>query len=202
MKKQFLVETDLSANALITESSNDGKTLYLVGRIMAGDEKNLNGRIYPKEQLSRAVDLINDQIKNGYSVMGELNHPPTLSIDLKNVSHLITEAWMEGSNAMGRCKILDTPSGQIVQMLVKGGGRPGVSSRGTGNVGHNGLVEDFSFIAMDIVAQPSGPGCFPEAIRESVENIEGTDLYEMIRRDAHSQQTIAEQLTKFFQSLK
>src|SRR5690606_21328455 len=87
------------AAAQIVESRDSQRNLFLAGRMMAAEQKNLNGRNYPKHEISKAVDLINQRIKEGQYIMGELNHPDNLSIDLKNVSHIITEAWMDGNNA-------------------------------------------------------------------------------------------------------
>jgi hypothetical protein len=145
--------------------------------------------------------MINEKIKEGAYIMGELNHPENLSIDLKNVSHIITEAWMEGNNAVGKCKILNTPSGQIVKQLIEGGVRLGVSSRGTGNVTNEGIVEDFSFVTLDIVAQPSGPGCYPDVVRESIENPKILSLAEAVREDPKAQKYFKEEVLKFINSI-
>lgn len=201
MKQLLLVEHFTPAQAMLVESRDAGKNLYLAGKMMAAEEKNLNQRIYPLNEIQKAVEAINGRIKGQDFVMGELNHPDNLSIDLKNVSHIITEAWMDGPAAMGKCKILDTPSGMIVQNLISGGVKLGVSSRGTGNVGHNGIVEDFSFVTLDIVAQPSGPGCYPDVIRESVENPKIMTLAEAVTHDPKAQKYLQVEIAKFLQSL-
>ena len=201
MKQQLLIEYFSPELASLTESRDAGKNLYLSGRMMTGEQKNLNQRIYPITEITKAVQNINTKIKEGISVCGELNHPDNLSIDLKNVSHIITEAWMDGANAMGKCKILNTPSGQIVQSLIDGGVKLGVSSRGTGNVTSEGIVEDFSFVTLDIVAQPSGPGCFPDVIRESLENPKIITLAEAVVHDDKAQKYLKAEITKFLESL-
>lgn len=201
MKPQILIEHFSPDVAQLTESRDAQRNLYLAGRMMAAEQKNLNGRNYPKTEIERAVQLINGKIKEGAYIMGELNHPDNLSIDLKNVSHIITEAWMDGNNAVGKCKILNTPSGQIVQNLIEGGVRLGVSSRGTGNVNHEGIVEDFSFVTLDIVAQPSGPGCYPDVVREAQEDKKILTLAEAVVNDAKAQKYLKAEILKFIDGL-
>lgn len=201
MAQQFLIERFSPAEANLIESRDAQKNLYLAGRIMAAEQKNLNKRIYPKAEIEKAVKTITEKSKAGSFIMGELNHPDNLSIDLKNVSHIITEAWMDNQNAVGKCKILNTPSGQIVQQLIAGGVRLGVSSRGTGNVTNEGIVEDFQFVTIDIVAEPSGPGCYPDVIRESVENQKIMTLAEAVVHDPKAQRYFKAEVMKFLDSL-
>jgi hypothetical protein len=199
--KQILVEHLNPAQAQLIESRDSEKNIFLAGRIMAAEQQNLNNRIYKKEEIAKAVALINEKAKAGCFIMGELNHPDNLSIDLKNVSHIITEAWMQGDNAEGKCKILNTPSGQIVKHLIDGGVGLGVSSRGTGNVTTEGIVEDFSFVTLDIVASPSGPGCYPDVVRESVENKKIMTLAEAVTVDPKAQKYFKAEIQKFLESL-
>jgi hypothetical protein len=201
MRQQILIEHFTPNECKLVESRDAEKNLYLAGRMMAAEQKNLNQRMYPRAEIEKAVGLINEKAKGGMYVAGELNHPDNLSIDLKNVSHIITEAWMDGANAVGKCKVLNTPSGQIVQQLVAGGLRLGVSSRGTGNVNHEGIVEDFSFVTLDIVAQPSGPGCYPDAIRESIGDKRVMDLAEAMQNDPKAQKYFKAEIQKFIASL-
>ena len=200
-KSQLLIERFTPNEAALVESFDSAKNLYLSGRMMAAEQKNLNQRIYPRAQIEEAVKQIQSKCQEGAYVMGELNHPDNLSIDLKNVSHIITEAWMDGDNAMGKCKILNTPSGQIVQSLIQGGVKLGVSSRGTGNVTNEGIVEDFAFVTLDIVAQPSGPGCYPDVVRESVENKKIMTLAEAVQHDKKAQKYLQAEILKFVESL-
>lgn len=199
--KQILIEHLNPSQAQLIESRDSEKNIYLAGRIMAAEQENLNKRIYKKEEIAKATSLINEKAKEGSYIMGELNHPDNLSIDLKNVSHIITEAWMEGDNAVGKCKVLNTPSGQIVKQLIEGGVKLGVSSRGTGNVTNEGIVEDFSFVTLDIVASPSGPGCFPDVVRESVENQKIMTLAEAVAVDPKAQKYLKQEISKFLDSL-
>jgi hypothetical protein len=201
MKQQILIERFSPSQAQLIESRDAERNLYLAGRMMAAEQKNLNQRVYPRTEIERAVGLINEKIKEGAYIMGELNHPDNLSIDLKNVSHIITEAWMDGDNAVGKCKVLNTPSGQIVKNLIEGGVKLGVSSRGTGNVTNEGIVEDFSFVTLDIVAQPSGPGCYPDVVRESVENTKIMTLAEAVVHDEKAQKYLKAEIQKFLESL-
>jgi hypothetical protein len=201
VKSQLLIEHLNPIAAALVESRDSEKNIYLSGRIMAAEQKNLNQRVYPRSEIERAVGFIMEKAKAGSFVMGELNHPDNLSVDLKNVSHIITEAWMEGDNAAGKCKVLNTPSGQIVQQLINGGVKLGVSSRGTGNVTSEGIVEDFSFVTLDIVAQPSGPGCYPDVVRESVENPKILTLAEAVAHDPKAQKYFKAEIAKFLESL-
>jgi hypothetical protein len=201
MKQQLLIEKFTPAQAALVESRDAAKNIYLAGRMMAAEQKNLNQRVYPLAEIARAVDMINEKCREGSYVMGELNHPDNLSIDLKNVSHIITEAYMDGNNAVGKCKILNTPSGLIVQNLIAGGVKLGVSSRGTGNVTNEGVVEDFNFVTVDIVAQPSGPGCYPDVVRESVENTKIRTLAEAVIEDQKAQKYLTAEIKKFIDHL-
>jgi hypothetical protein len=200
-KTQVLIEQFTPVQAALTESRDEFKNLYLSGKIMAAEEKNLNQRVYPRAEIQRAVDVINEKAKSQNYILGELNHPDNLSIDLKNVSHIITEAYMDGDAAIGKCKILNTPSGLIVKSLIEGGVKVGVSSRGTGNVTMEGIVEDFSFVTLDIVAQPSGPGCYPDVIRESVENKKVMTLAEAVLDDPKAQKYFKEEISRFIASI-
>lgn len=201
---QILIERLNPVQAALLESRDQEKNIYLSGRLMAAEQKNLNQRIYPRGEIEKAVLLINEKAKEQNFVLGELNHPDNLSIDLKNVSHIITEAYMDGDNAIGKCKVLATPSGLIVKNLIEGGVKLGVSSRGTGNVTNEGIVEDFSFVTVDIVAQPSGPGCYPDVVREGVDALmpKALDLYEEIRNDPKAQQYFKGEVFKFLEALK
>lgn len=201
MKQQLLIERFTPAQAALVESRDTDKNIYLAGRMMAAEQKNLNQRVYPHSEISRAVNFINEKCKEGSYIMGELNHPDNLSIDLKNVSHIITEAYMDGNNAIGKCKILNTPSGMIVQNLIAGGVKLGVSSRGTGNVTNEGVVEDFNFVTVDIVAQPSGPGCYPDVVRESIDNPRIRSLAEAVLEDQKAQKYLTAEISKFIAAL-
>lgn len=144
------------------------KSYYLTGTFIQGDIRNHNGRIYPLSEIRRAVNQISERLANGESVLGEMDHPEQLQINLDRVSHMITDMHMEGANGCGKMKIIETvPSGQIIKGLLDAGVQLGVSSRGSGNVGPGGYVSEFEIVTIDIVANPSGPNCLPNAIREA-----------------------------------
>lgn len=201
-KQQVLVEelSPTTAN-LIEEASRDGKDLWLSGVFMQADMKNRNGRVYPLHEISNAVNIANERIKDSSGIMGELDHPQTLTINLDRVSHVITEMRMEGSNAYGKAKLLSTPMGSIAQELIKSGVRLGVSSRGAGTVNESGGVTGFQFMTVDIVAQPSAPGAVPDSIYESLmmtkSGAEAISLSKQIREDASAQKYLAREIKKF-----
>lgn len=201
MKQQLLIEHLNPVQTQFIESHDSQKNLFLVGKIMAAEQKNLNGRIYPLSEIAKAVKLITEKAGSGEFILGELTHPDNLTIDLKNVSHIITEAWMDGSNAIGRCKILNTPSGIIVKNLIEGGVKLGVSSRGTGNVTSEGMVESFDFVTLDIVGNPSGPGCYPDAIREAQGDKKILTLAEAVQHDPKAQKYLTSEILKFITTI-
>lgn len=143
------------------------KDLFMKGIFIQGDTRNHNQRMYPIHEIRTAVDLVNDCIRKGETVWGEADHPEGLQINLDRVSHMITEMWLDGKNGYGKLKVVPTPMGQIVRTLVECGGKLGVSSRGSGNVNEStGEVSDFEIITVDIVARPSAPNAYPQAVFE------------------------------------
>jgi hypothetical protein len=159
---------------LLTEKSEDGKDLYLKGICIQGDVKNANERVYPMTEITRAVQAVNEQVKSGYSVLGEVDHPDDLQVNLDRVSHMITEMWMDGANGFGKMKILPTPMGNIIKAMFGAGARLGVSSRGSGNVNEStGHVSEFEIVTVDVVAQPSAPNAYPTPIYEGLLNMQG-----------------------------
>jgi hypothetical protein len=158
-----------------TENATGGKDLYLKGICIQGGVKNANQRVYPVTEIGRAVNTLNDQITGGYSVLGEVDHPEGLNINLDRVSHMITEMWMDGPNGYGKLKVLPTPMGQLVSTMLESGVKLGVSSRGSGNVTEDGSgqVSDYEIITVDVVAQPSAPGAYPTPIYEHLLNTRG-----------------------------
>ena len=163
---------------LIVESVKEGdektKALYMKGIFIQGGVKNANERVYPVDEIERAVETLNGQITEGYSVLGEVDHPDDLKINLDRVSHMIVNMWMDGPNGYGKLKILPTPMGNLVSTMLESGVKLGVSSRGSGNVNDmNGRVSDFEIVTVDIVAQPSAPNAYPKAIYEGLMNMKG-----------------------------
>jgi hypothetical protein len=137
--------------------------MILSGIMQMTETQNGNGRIYPHAIMEREVKNYQKLIKEARA-LGELDHPDDSVINLKNVSHSCTAMWMEGKNVMGKLKVLDTPSGKILQELVNGGVTVGVSSRGMGSVseseGQTIVEDDFQLICFDMVSEPSTPGAF------------------------------------------
>jgi len=150
----------------ITES--DGKDLYLKGTFIEGEVRNQNQRIYPVNEINKAVKTIQERLQSGQSVLGEADHPDDLNINIDRVSHMITEMDVSGKNGIGKLKLLPTPMGNVVKTLLESGVKLGVSSRGSGNVGHNGYVSDFEIITVDVVAQPSAPNAYPTPVYEAL----------------------------------
>ena len=156
--------------------SQDGKDLFMQGLFIQGDVKNQNGRVYPKDEIQKAVENVTERLSGGETVMGELDHPEELQINLDRVSHIITEMQCDGSNGLGKLKVIDTPMGNIARALLKAGAKLGVSSRGSGNVNESGRVSDFDIVTVDIVAQPSAPDAYPKTIYESLFNMRGGSM--------------------------
>jgi hypothetical protein len=166
-----------------------GKDLYMKGIFIEGGVKNANQRVYPVHEIQKAVDTINEQIKGGYSVLGEVDHPDDLKINLDRVSHMIESMWMDGPAGFGKLKVLPTPMGKLVEAMITSGVKLGVSSRGSGQVNEgSGHVSDFEIITVDIVAQPSAPHAYPKAIYEGLMNMRGgMQVFETAREAAQDQ---------------
>jgi hypothetical protein len=192
---------------IIVESEGDGKNLKMKGIFIQGGVKNANQRVYPVHEIEKAVSTINEQISGGYSVLGEVDHPDDLKINLDRVSHMIEKMWMDGPCGYGTLKILPTPMGELVKSMLTSGVKLGVSSRGSGNVNESsGHVSDFEIITVDIVAQPSAPNAYPKAIYESLMNMKGgSQIFEMARdasQDQKVQKYMKEAITRFIKDLK
>ena len=135
---------------MVVESANEGKDLYMKGICIQGGVKNANQRVYPVEEIGRAVTTLNEQIAGGYSVLGEVDHPEGLNINLDRVCHMVTEMWMDGPNGYGKLKILPTPMGGLVKTMLESGVKLGVSSRGSGEVDGGGNVAGFEIITVTL----------------------------------------------------
>jgi hypothetical protein len=165
------------------EGTESNKNMYMKGIFLQGGIKNHNQRVYPVNEINRAVGSIMEKIQSGQSILGEVDHPEELTINLDRVSHMITEMWMDGPNGIGKLKLLPTPMGKIIEAMLESGVKLGVSSRGSGTVGNSGQVSDFDIVTVDIVAQPSAPNAYPNTIYESVWRNErqGQALYEIAK---------------------
>ena len=191
---------------VVLENANEGKDLYLKGIIIQGGIRNANQRVYPVDEIGRAVKTLNDQISGGYTPLGEVDHPEGLNINIDRVSHMITECWMDGSNGYGKLKILPTPMGQLVKTMLEAGVKLGVSSRGSGEVDGSGNVADFEIITVDVVAQPSAPGAYPTPIYEHLMNARGGykayELAQATREDDKAQKYLKESLINIISKLQ
>jgi len=183
----------------IAEGKNGKKSLYIEGVFLQGNIKNRNGRMYPMETLRREVGRYNESYVNSGRALGELGHPDGPTVNLDRVSHKIISLKENGSNFIGKAKILSTPMGKIAESLLSEGVKLGVSSRGIGslkqnNEGVNIVADDFMLAtAADIVADPSAPDAFVEGIMEGKEWVwEGSILRE---KKVASLQNRVEQLT-------
>ena len=192
---------------VVTETANEGKDLFMKGICIQGGVKNANSRVYPVAEISNAVKQLNDQITSGNSVLGEVDHPDDLKINLDRVSHMITEMWMDGPNGYGKLKILPTPMGTLVKTMLESGVKLGVSSRGSGNVAEStGNVSDFEIVTVDVVAQPSAPNAYPKAIYEGLLNMRNGHSVLEIAREANGNQKVQkylkDEVTRLIKDLK
>ena len=198
------------ANIQVLEESGPdghGKHLYLKGICIEGNKRNANDRVYPMHEISKAVNTINQQIKEGNSVLGEVDHPDDLKINLDRVCHSVEGMWMEGDTGCGKLKILPTPMGELIKTLVTSGIKLGVSSRGSGNVDdRTGHVSDFEIVTIDVVAQPSAPNAYPKAIYEGLMNMKyGHRLLEVAKEsgtDNRVQRYLKDEVKKLIRDLK
>ena len=180
---------------VVTETANEGKDLFMKGICIQGGVKNANERVYPVSEISNAVKQLNDQITSGNSVLGEVDHPDDLKINLDRVSHMITEMWMDGPNGYGKLKILPTPMGTLVKTMLESGVKLGVSSRGSGNVAESsGDVSDFEIVTVDCVAQPSAPNAYPKAIYEGLLNMRNGHNVLAIAKEANGNHRVQKYL--------
>jgi|TARA_B100000780_G_scaffold68152_1_gene45073 hypothetical protein len=176
--KKLLIETHtikISSSQLTENVSKESGNLLVEGILATAEVKNGNGRYYSKELWGREMDKYNELIEQRRS-MGELDHPESTVINLKNVSHLISEYWWDGDNVMGKIEILPTPSGTILKELIKSGVTVGVSSRGMGSLEENrqGVMEvqdDFELLCWDFVSTPSNPGSYMTTLNEGKNSI-------------------------------
>ena len=177
MSKQLLIETHtfhISPSQLNENVNKENGNLIVEGILATAEVKNGNGRYYAKDLWNREMDKYKDLVDQRRS-MGELDHPESTVINLKNVSHLINDFWWDGDNVMGKIEILPTPSGNILKELIKNGVSVGVSSRGMGSLEPNGSVmevqDDFELLCWDFVSTPSNPGSYMHVLKEGKEQI-------------------------------
>ena len=172
--KTLLIETHAfkASPKQLTENISEAGNLLVEGVLATAEVKNGNGRYYSKDLWNREMDKYSELIEQRRS-MGELDHPESSVVNLKNVSHLISEFWWDGDNVMGKIEILPTPSGNILKELIGHGVTVGVSSRGMGSLQDRGGVmevqDDFELLCWDFVSTPSNPGSYMHTIKEGKE---------------------------------
>jgi len=168
-----LITETIEEVAYLTENANGEKQHFIEGVFMQAEQKNKNGRVYPKQILAKEAQRYVTEYVNKNRALGELNHPTGPSVNLDRVSHKITWLYENNNDFYGKAKILDTPCGQIVKNLMNEGVKLGVSTRGMGSLEKKGSVnvvkEDFMLAAIDIVADPSAPNAFVNGIMEGRE---------------------------------
>jgi hypothetical protein len=170
--KKVLVETQIfkPKGLMLTEGKLSNRGNPMVEGILATAEvKNGNGRYYPRELWEREIDKYMESVKQNRA-LGELDHPESSVINLKNVSHNITDMWWDGDKVLGKIEILPTPSGNILKALIENNITVGVSSRGMGSLEDRGGVlevqDDFELLCWDFVSTPSNPGSYMEIVTE------------------------------------
>jgi hypothetical protein len=167
----------------LQESGGQGGDYVIRGILQRADAKNQNGRVYPKHILEREVERYKKEFINKNMAYGELDHPDSSQVELKNASHIVRDVWWKGNDVLGEVKVLPTPMGNILRTLLDENLSIGISSRGMGSVDQkrDGTVkvnEDFQLIAWDFVSNPSTHGAFmgDQNLRESVSKQDKTNL--------------------------
>jgi hypothetical protein len=169
MNKSLLIDHTPFQSAKLTILENkqlgEGKSLVtLVGKLQEAEQKNGNGRIYPREILEREVKKYADGPVKTRTALGELDHPEASVVNLSNASHVITEVWWKGNDLMGKLQLLPTPAGNIAKALILSGIPLGISSRGMGSVKQLGetveVQDDFELLCFDLVSVPSTPQAY------------------------------------------
>jgi len=189
-----LIREEIESVDFIIEEKNGKKSMFIEGIFLQGDLKNRNGRMYPMETLRREVQRYTENHIESGRALGELGHPDGPTVNLDRVSHKIVSLKENGSNFIGKAKILSTPMGKIAESLIGEGVKLGVSSRGIGSLrptreGVNIVGDDFMLsTAADIVADPSAPDAFVEGIMEGKEWVwDGGILRENLAKKTYKQ---------------
>ena len=206
MTKLFLSESILAERKpVLTESA--GGFVYLKGLFLEGEVQNHNGRRYPREEIANAVARMNQHIQEKGPIPGELDHPEGLNINYDRIRHLITHITVEGANGIGTMKVINAGLGLIVKGTVEAGMQVGVSSRGSGNVGGNGVVSEFDIVTIDIVANPSAPNALPraslsEALMANPHGREALTLSQWAHNDPEAQKYLTREINKFLVDIR
>jgi len=183
--KKLLIETNLFTpqGLMLSEGKLSERGNPMVEGILATAEvKNGNGRYYSKDLWEREIDKYMQSVKENRA-MGELDHPESSVINLKNVSHNIKDMWWDGDNVVGKIEVLPTPSGNILKALIESGITVGVSSRGMGSLEQRGEVlevqDDFELLCWDFVSTPSNPGSYMQLVKEGLD-VKGLNKYSKV----------------------
>jgi hypothetical protein len=185
MTKKYVLQEFMNldySDSLLTEEeregNKDGTHLILAGRIQSANKPNGNMRVYSEKLLKREMKNYEKLVRERRAT-GELDHPDHSVVELKNVSHLVTDVWWDGDDVMGKIKILDTPAGQIAKQLVQGGVCLGISSRGLGSTRQEGkytmVEDDFQLLCFDLVSEPSTSGAYMVAESKIKTNLTKSD---------------------------
>jgi hypothetical protein len=189
---------------IIVEASTCAKQVHIQGIFAQADLRNRNNRIYPLSEMFQAISRANEEISREGGIYGELDHPAGATVNLKEVSHIITSLRVEGTNVIGRATILPTPNGEIAKALFQCGRRPGISTRGGGKLNESGIVSDFTFITADLVATPSAQGAMPvpiyESLQQTAQGRHVMTLAESIKDDPKAQAYLVKELKAFMDS--
>jgi hypothetical protein len=207
MKNELLIEcTGNSLDTIVESTDNENKNIFLKGVFMQADIVNRNKRKYPLHEMNNAVLDFSKRIQEYGGVFGEADHPNSLNINMDRVSHVITEMYMDGFNAIGKAKVIkETPMGKILNELLKTGVKIGVSSRGTGQVADDGTVSNFSLVTVDAVITPSAPGAIPMSVYESLELDKSgrkvLSLSEALLMDKSAQKFFTKEIINFIKNI-
>lgn len=211
--KKILIETILPERKPLTvleQKEGDDGFFYLKGLFLEGEVRNHNGRIYPRSEIEKAVNSINEMIQARGPIPGELDHPEGLNVNYERISHVITEMHMEGANGVGTMRINPEGYGRTVIGTIKIGMNPGVSSRGSGNIGPDNVVSDFDIVTVDIVANPSAIHAYPEvSLSESADEMrcdlktgKCQSLSEWARQDEEAQRYFRNEFNEFLANVR
>lgn len=207
MKNELLIEcTGNSLDTILEGVDGESKNMFLKGVFMQADIINRNKRKYPLHEMNSAVMDMSKRIQEFGGVFGEADHPNSLNINMDRVSHVITEMYMDGGNAIGKAKVIkETPMGKILNELLKTGVKIGVSSRGTGQVAEDGTVSSFGLVTVDAVITPSAPGAIPMSVYESLDLDKSgrkvLTLSEALQQDKAAQKFFAKEITNFIRNI-
>ncbi len=208
MSKQILHEMILpERKPLVVEQTEDTQFMYLKGLFLEGETQNFNGRVYPREEIELAVRSLNERLQKNGPIPGELDHPEGLNINFDKISHMITKMDINGNNGVGTMRIVNAGMGLIVKGTIEAGMQPGVSSRGSGNIGPDGRVSEFDIVTIDIVANPSAPNAYPnvslhESLLRNKHGQEAMRLTQYVHDDPVAQEYLKKEIIKFLTDVR